>query len=599
MIKSIFHSVKLIPKELLFAGFLFIGIAKCYAETEPNNTRETANAFALNSNMSGSFSQADNSDDYFKFVTTSDGKMVLTVTSDAALCVSMTVVSENGSVNLYSNGTCGGTHTNTITINNLAAGTYYIWADNTGYGNYTISNAFTAATLANDTEINDTRDLAINLALNSTVTGHLGYKNLLTDGIDFYKINTASDGKLTLTVSPDASLCVELTVISDNGSVNLYHNGLCGYTSHNNVLTVNNLAAGTYYISASAVGYGSYSLTSKFDLATLANDAEPNDSRDVAVTLAQNTSKTGHLGYKKLYADSDDYYKITTSADGKLTLTVTPEPTLCVDLTLISENGTINLYSNGLCGYTSHSDALVVNNLAAGTYYIRASGSGTGYGSYTLSSKLESPALVNDAEPNNSRETALNFVSNGSITGHLGYKNTITDDVDYFKIVTAGNINLTVTVTSDPTLCVNLSLINSTGSTTLKTNGSCGFTSHSETMTQNALAPGTYYILATPSGYGSYKISTSFNYITNTDDLLMNELAVFPNPADDKLCFYGKDMINSTLKISDLNGKTIFVKKFNNSDLQYYFDVSQLNSGLYFYEMKNKERIINGKFIIK
>ena len=284
MNKSHVIQAKLCQPILLVTFFFLFGTLKGFSENEPNNSRETANAFGLNSSITGSFSLSDSSDDFFKITAASDGKLVISVSSDAALCVSMTVVSENGTINLYSNGTCGGSYSNTITVNNLAAGIYYIWASNNGYGSYTISNTFTPASLTNDPEPNDSRETALNFGLNTSVTGHLGYKNMITDDVDYYKFTTTSDGKLTLSTVSDESLCIELTIISENGTLNLYSNGLCSIENHSNNLIVNNLAAGTYYVSATKSGYGSYTFTNWLEPTSLNNDSEPNDTRETAVT---------------------------------------------------------------------------------------------------------------------------------------------------------------------------------------------------------------------------------------------------------------------------------------------------------------------------
>lgn len=387
---------KLFQPILLVTVFFLFGIIRGYSENEPNNSRETANTFGLNSSISGSFSQSDSSDDFYKITTTTDGKLVLSVSSDAALCVGLTIVSENGTINLHNNGSCGGSYINPLTVNNLAAGIYYIWAGNTGFGSYTISNTFTSATLTNDPESNDSRETALSFGLNTSATGHLGYKNMITDDVDYYKITTLSDGKLTLSTVPDESLCIELTIISENGTMNLYSNGLCSMENHSNSLVVNNLAAGTYYVSAIANGYGSYTFTNMLEPTILNNDEELNDSRETAVTVNQNSSFEGHLGYKYLYTDVDDFYKIVTSAEGKLTLNVTSDSTLCVDLTLINESGSFNIAANGSCNNSSHTGALVHEKLAAGTYYIRASSSGTGYGSYKITTALTNITAINE-----------------------------------------------------------------------------------------------------------------------------------------------------------------------------------------------------------
>ena len=52
-----------------------------------------------------------------------------------------------------------------------------------------------------------------------------------------------------------------------------------------------------------------------------ANDAEPDSTRDQAVVLPLNGSKTGHIDYYyNNHNDSLDIYKVTTTTDGALNL---------------------------------------------------------------------------------------------------------------------------------------------------------------------------------------------------------------------------------------------------------------------------------------
>jgi hypothetical protein len=462
---------------LIFSAFLLFQPLSGYSENEPNNSLETANVLALDGNISGSFSAADNSSDYFKLTTTVDGKLTVTVTADAGLCVSLYFLSETGLYTLYNNGSCGtGNYSNTITVNNLAAGLYFLEATNSGYGNYSISNTFVPASLSNDTE--------------------------------------------------------------------------------------------------------------------------PNDEVLTALTIAPNSSKIGHLGFRKVNTDYYDYYKLTTTTDGKLTIDIAPDPTLCVDLTVNNESGSMNLYSNGYCSNPSHTNSLVINNLAAGTYSIAASA--IGYGSYTLSNSLVPASLVNDAEPNNSRETAISLSPSAEVAGHLGYRYIQTDDYDYYKIVTTGNLNLTFNVSSDPELCVNMTLLNSTGGMNLLTNGYCGNANHTDSMVKNALAAGTYYLEVGGVGYGSYRVKTSFSFVSGLDKLDVpseNMLTIFPNPSKNEIVISLSKVSNPEIKIYDIKGTNHIPNRIEMTEKLCKVDVSNFNSGMYFVELKQDNQVFRTKFI--
>jgi hypothetical protein len=369
---------------LLFFIPIFLSPSLLFAENEPNNSIETANTMELNGSISGTFSASDYSYDYFKLVVPSDGKLTISVSADAGLCVGMYLLSETGLYTIATNGNCGfDTYSNTITFNNLAAGTYNLEAGNSGYGNYTISNTFVATSLASDSEFNDNIENALEFSLNSVMVGHLGFRSIQTDYYDYYKLTTTSDGTLKLYVDPDPTLCIDLTVYSETGLYTLYYNGYCSAQSHSDTLIINNLKAGTYMIATSAVGYGSYKISNEFLSTALPNDLEPNDNLASALSLPINSAMTGHLGYRSLQTDD---YKISTSVRGRLKVMVDAESTLCVNLNLISEDGNFYLSSNGSCGNESHTDSMVIENLAAGNYYVLAAGAG--YGTYTISTSL-------------------------------------------------------------------------------------------------------------------------------------------------------------------------------------------------------------------
>ena len=376
-----------LSKRICSVVFVFLTVLialplSVFSEVEPNNSIETANQLSLGGNISGSFSAADNSYDYFKIVTTADGKLTVKVASDAGLCVALYFLNETGFYVLYNNGTCGaGNYSSTITIENLAEGTYYIQAGNAGYGNYTIGNTFVAAALTNDLENNDKLESALVLSPNSEKTGHLGFRKLDFDYYDCYKITTTTDGKLSISFTTDPTLCIDLTVMNETGFYSLYNNGTCGAGNYSSTITIENLAKGTYYLWTSAVGYGSYRISNTFVAAGLANDTEPNNSIATATVLTLNNSLAGHLGYKNIQTDDYDYYKIVTPNNGNLGISVNADPSLCVDLTLLNNTG-LSLLFNGSCGNSNHSNTMTKTGLETGTYYVQASG--VGYGSYTI-----------------------------------------------------------------------------------------------------------------------------------------------------------------------------------------------------------------------
>ena len=201
----------------------------------------------------------------------------------------------------------------------LMAGTYYVQASRyTGYGSYTIKSVFTKAVLDDDAEPNDVYTQALNLAPNSTDTGHLGFYNAAkTDYYDYWKVVLPDDGVLSIETTSDATLDIDLTIYDSNGSSYLAYGTTRGSTTEK---ASDHLMAGTYYVQASRyTGYGSYTIKSVFTKAVLDDDAEPNDVYTQALNLAPNSTDTGHLGfYNAGKTDYYDYWKVTIPSDGKL-----------------------------------------------------------------------------------------------------------------------------------------------------------------------------------------------------------------------------------------------------------------------------------------
>lgn len=77
----------------------------------------------------------------------------------------------------------------------------------------------------------------------------------------------------------------------------------------------------------------------------------------------------------------------------------------------------------------------------------------------------------------------------------------------------------------------------------------------------------------------------------------INTFSIFPNPASKNLNLKFEDNLeNVSLKVVSLTGQTMLEKR-NLSGLDFNFDVSGLNSGLYFIEIKSNEGTFTSKFV--
>lgn len=291
-------------------------------ETEPNDTKAQANKLTLNGSNSGAITPGGDVD-WWKITTNNDGMLSLTLTSNG-IYLSFQLFDFNGTtaVNSVVNYVSG---TGTQNTNGLAKGTYYVKVYATDAGNqpvYTISNSLTVPTEGNDGEPNGSSSQAVTLAQNNSLTGHVGYYyNLKRDTVDWYKVTTNADGQLDLKLTSGNGHYLSLYLYDNNATTQL---GGWNYISGTSTLSTNGLAAGTYYFKIYCTDYtydfAPYTIKDSLILTPVANDAEPNGTKSLALNINIGETKTGHAGYYyNLKRDTADWYKVTTVADGSLT----------------------------------------------------------------------------------------------------------------------------------------------------------------------------------------------------------------------------------------------------------------------------------------
>jgi len=180
-----------------------------------------------------------------------------------------------------------------------------------------------------------------------------------------------------------------------------------------------------------------------------AAETEPNNTPAQANVLALNGSNSGKINT----AGDIDWWSVTTTADGKLNITLTPAGKK-LWIYLYDNNGTTLLASHDSVALFTQS----LDGLAAGTYYIKvAAFTPTDTASYTISNTLTTITQANDAEPNNNKLQALLLSNTVRKTGHVGYYyNTKRDTADWYKIITT--VDQKITLKLQPTNGQSLSL---------------------------------------------------------------------------------------------------------------------------------------------
>ncbi|HRH49494.1 MAG TPA: pre-peptidase C-terminal domain-containing protein, partial [Panacibacter sp.] len=493
------------------------------AETEPNNTKATANTLTLNGSNTGAIGAATD-EDWWAVTTTGDGKLDVTITSTNGQYISCYIYDNDGTTQLNAGTTAGST---TISTDGLATGTYYVRLV-AYYGGgtpaYTISNALTVPAQANDAEPNGTRAQAKVFPLGGSRTGHVNYYyNLVRDSEDWYKITTTGDGKLDITVTSNNGQYMYCYLYDNDGITQLNTVAPSGTS----VMSTDGLAAGTYYLRITPYngnGFIPYTISNTFTTPSQSNDLEPNDTKAQALTLGLNSTTTGHIDYYYNNArDSSDWYKVTTTADGRLRLRMTPANGQYINCWLYDNDGTTQL--NYFAPSTTTD--LNTNGLAAGTYYIKVrSYYSNGYIPYILEDSLFSPAEPNDVEPNGTLAQATAFNLNSTKTGHINYYYNLTrDDDDWYKITTTLDGMISVTMTSGNGQYVQVWLYDNDGTTQLNYMAP----STTQTINTDGLAAGTYYVRIHTyysDGYIPYTLSNTF-----TPYNYANDAAAEPNDA--------------------------------------------------------------------
>ena len=85
--------------------------------------------------------------------------------------------------------------------------------------------------------------------------------------------------------------------------------------------------------------------------------------------------------------------------------------------------------------------------------------------------------------------------------------------------------------------------------------------------------------------------STGINSVTAENDFM-----IYPNPASDKLKIKVNNQIDN-LMLFDISGRKLL--EIDNITIDYSLDISNFNSGIYFYKINSNKKIFSGKVIIQ
>lgn len=348
-------------------------------------------------------------------------------------------------------------------------------------------------------------------------------------------------GYVRIQINSAQSIDINVAFYDVNGTTQFMGDGRSGTYSE----VFGFLKPGTYYIYAyRQLGTtGSYTISNSFATPARAPDVEPNDSYTTAIALSPIGSSTGHIGFFGNGAiDHDDWWKITITEDGWLRVQVRSDSldlrgdvALDINVAMYDVNGTTSIREDNRSGTFSEVAAF----LRPGTYYVLAWRWVGRAGGYEIKSEFFTPPLANDAEGNDSWQTASTAIVNGTVTGHIGfYSSGTTDWQDYWKFTVPNNGRVVVQVTSDSVdrsgvlFDLNIEGYDVNGTRWIATDGRSGKFSECTLF----LRPGTFYVHVWRwrGNAGSYSLR-----VTHTPPARANDVEGNDSPASATLLTYG------------------------------------------------------------
>lgn len=209
---------------------------------------------------------------------------------------------------------------------------------------------------------------------------------------------------------------------------------------------------------------------------------------------------------------------------------------------LSNDNGTV-------ASFNSTNDTTIINNLGAGTYYLQISDQSLTCGVTvdTIVINNPTPVLITSAVTNPSsfaNDGAIDLTVIGGVSPYQYNWNNGETTEDLVNL-TAGTYEVTV--------------IDSNGCSTNQA-----------------------YILDFSTGIN--------NFVEN------GNIALYPNPAKDVIILEGKDLTGTILTLTTISGQVVFTKKLTST--KETLILSNLSSGVYFYELNNETIQQKGKLMV-
>lgn len=229
----------------------------CTNAYESNNTQATAATISTGTTISAAIAAAGDND-YYKITTTQNTNNVFSLVGPSGVDFDMQILNAGGTV--IGSGTSGSA-TETVTLNNQAAGTYTIRVY--GYNNafsatcYTLNATATPNTsCANAYEPNESIAAAATIPLATTISGAI---TTTTDN-DYYKVTTTQSGTHQFSLVGPSGVDYDMRIYNSGGT----QIGAGTGATATETVSLSGLAVGTYTIRI--YGYNGANSTSCYTL---------------------------------------------------------------------------------------------------------------------------------------------------------------------------------------------------------------------------------------------------------------------------------------------------------------------------------------------
>ncbi len=276
-----------------------------------------------------------------------------------------------------------------VNLSGLASSTLYDWRVRTNCAS--LSSAYTQAqftTQAPPSGCGTAFEPNESIAAAATISAGVANQAAITTSTDndYFRVVTTATSNNTFTLAGPSGVDFDMTIYNSGGT----QIGSGTSSSANETVTLNNQAAGTYYIRI--YGYNGansatcYTITATVNTVTGCQstyDVSTNGAASGAATIPFNTDIKGLISP----TNDNDYYRFVISTGGTATITLTTLPG-DYDIRLYSSNGTTQLAISQNGGTSSET---ITRTYTAGTYFVRVygyNGANSATSCYTLRVQL-------------------------------------------------------------------------------------------------------------------------------------------------------------------------------------------------------------------